>query len=55
MLVDQSTNGSFIRADAGGESYVRRDSVPLSGSGKIGLGQPPEDGSVHTIEYSCEE
>ena len=53
MLVDQSTNGSFIRADAGGESYVRRDSVPLSGSGKIGLGQPPEDGSVHTSEYSC--
>ena len=55
MLVDQSTNGSFVRSAAGEESFVRRDSLMLKGSGSIGLGQPPEAGSPHTLDYECEE
>jgi len=55
MLVDQSTNGSFVRNAAGEESFVRRDSLTLKGSGSIGLGQPPEAGSPHTLDYECEE
>lgn len=55
LLVDQSTNGSFIEPDSGESSFVRRDSMPLRGRGIIGLGQAPEPDSVHTIEYSCDE
>ncbi len=55
VLVDQSTNGSFVRNSKGEESFVRRDSMSLKGSGMIGFGQPPEPDSVHTIEYFCEE
>jgi len=55
VLVDESTNGSFIRTAQGEDSYVRRDSASLKGSGLIGLGQPPEPGSVHTLEYFTEE
>jgi class 3 adenylate cyclase len=55
LLVDQSTNGSFIEPASGESSFVRRDSMPLKGQGIIGLGQAPESDSVHTIEYSCDE
>jgi adenylate cyclase len=55
MLVDQSTNGSFVQTAKGEDAFVRRDSLPLSGKGIIGLGRVPEADSYHTIEYSCEE
>jgi class 3 adenylate cyclase len=55
MLVDQSTNGSFVQTAKGDEAFVRRDSVPLAGSGIIGLGRVPEPESYHTIEYFCDE
>ena len=55
VLVDESTNGSFIRNAQGEDSFLRRDSASLKGSGQIGLGQPPEPGSVHTLEYFSEE
>jgi class 3 adenylate cyclase len=41
-LIDQSTNGTFVRTDAGEEAFIRRDSIPLKGSGAIGLGKAPE-------------
>jgi len=38
LLVDQSTNGSFVTTQDGKEAFVRRDSVALQGAGLIGLG-----------------
>ena len=55
MLVDESTNGSFVHTSQGEESFVRRDSIPLKGSGVIGLGRLPEPESFHTIEYICDD
>lgn len=55
MLVDQSTNGSFVRSADGRDVFVRRDSVPLAGNGTIGLGQPSSPAAVFTVEYFCEE
>jgi len=54
VLVDESTNGSFVKTTNGEEAFVRRDSLQLRGSGVIGLGRTPEDDSYHTIEYFCE-
>ena len=55
MLVDQSTNGSFVQGQNGDDAFVRRDAIPLKGAGVIGLGRVPEPQSYHTIEFSCEE
>ena len=38
FLVDQSTNGTFVSSDGGGEQCVRRGEVLLAGQGRIGCG-----------------
>ncbi len=55
VLIDQSTNGTFVQSSAGEESFVRRDSMQLRGEGMIGLGRVPEADSPLTIRYLCEE
>ena len=55
LLVDQSTNGTFVQSEGGEESFVRRDSMQIKGEGLIGLGKVPETGSPQTIRFVCEE
>jgi adenylate cyclase len=55
LLVDQSTNGTFVTTSTGEEAFVRRDSMQLKGSGMIGLGKVPEPDSPQTIRFICEE
>jgi hypothetical protein len=55
VLVDQSTNGTFVQARDGEESFVRRDSLQIKGQGMIGLGRVPESDSPLTIRFYCEE
>jgi hypothetical protein len=55
VLVDQSTNGSFVTTAEGRESFVRRDSVALQGRGLIGLGHLPGANSPDAIRYQLEE
>jgi hypothetical protein len=55
VLIDQSTNGTFVQSSDGEESFVRRDSVQIRGQGMIGLGRLPEQGSPQTIRFACEE
>lgn len=55
MLVDQSTNGTFVTSESGEEAFVRRDSMQLKGEGLIGLGRAPESGSQQTLRFTCEE
>ena len=55
MLVDQSTNGSFVQSRNGDDAFVRRDAIPLKGEGVIGLGRVPEPQSYHTVEFVCED
>lgn len=52
ILVDMSTNGTFLRSAQGPEQFVRRDAVTLSGEGLIGLGEPPQPGSPLLIRYA---
>ena len=54
VLIDQSTNGTFVRTGAGEELFVRQDILQLKGEGMIGLGCLPEQGSQHTIHFTCE-
>jgi adenylate cyclase len=56
LLVDQSTNGTFVLSDSGEESFVRRDSLQLKGEGMIGLGKTPESNvPSQMLQFSCEE
>ena len=42
ILMDQSTNGTYARAQGGNSIQLRRDETPLSGSGVISLGREME-------------
>lgn len=55
VLIDQSTNGTFVTTKEGEEAFVRRDSMQLKGEGMIGFGRVPENGSALSIRYVCEE
>jgi hypothetical protein len=55
LLVDQSTNGTFVTSPGGKEAFVRRDSVALQGAGLIGLGRLPEPAAADAIHYRLEE
>ena len=55
LLIDQSTNGTFVTTREGEEAFVRRDSMQLKGEGLIGFGRVPESGSSLTVKYVCEE
>jgi adenylate cyclase len=55
VLIDESTNGTFIQQDVGEELYVRRDSTVLTGSGIISMGRVAARGTPLAIEYQVEE
>ena len=54
MLIDQSTNGTFVISKEGEEAFVRRDSMQIRGEGLIGLGKAPDSNSSQVIRYICE-
>ena len=39
ILIDRSTNGTFVRTDDGRDVYVHREELPLQGRGIISLGE----------------
>lgn len=55
LLVDESTNGTFIQTAGGEEIFLRRDSTPLAGSGTIGLGRAAGSDSPMAIHYEIIE
>jgi hypothetical protein len=55
VLIDQSTNGTFVTTREGEEAFVRRDTMQLKNEGVIGFGRVAENGSPLTVRYVCEE
>lgn len=52
FLIDESRNGTFLRADGLGMVRIQRgERVPLIGSGLIGLGDVPTPGSEGTLRF----
>ena len=54
VLIDQSTNGTFLETVQGDQTFIRRDSAELTGAGIIGLGSVAETDSPLAVNYSCE-
>ena len=55
VLIDQSTNGTFLQSVRGDETFVRRDSAELVGEGTIGLGRAEQPGSSLSIHFKALE
>jgi len=55
VIIDQSTNGTFLQDIRGHEDFVRRDSSELGTEGTIGLGRTEEPGSPLAIYYKTIE
>ena len=53
VLVDQSTNGTFVQNVQGEETFIRRDSTELTGEGTIGLGKAEEPGGSLAIHFKA--
>lgn len=56
ILIDQSTNGTYVFAKDGRKSFVHREEFLLSGSGSIGLGQDTAGDATSplTVLFACE-
>jgi adenylate cyclase len=55
MLVDQSTNGTFVQNIQGEETFIRRDSAEIRGEGTIGLGRAESPGASLAIHFMIME
>jgi adenylate cyclase len=55
MLVDQSTNGTFVQNIQGEETFIRRDSAEIRGEGTIGLGRAESPGASLAIHFMIVE
>jgi len=54
VLIDQSTNGTYVCLDGKRPSYVHYDKIVLDGSGVIGPGRQDKEGLKETIHFSFE-
>ena len=55
VIIDQSTNGTFLQNVLGEETFVRRDTAELGNEGTIGLGRSESPGSSLAIYYKTIE
>ncbi|MBL4607062.1 MAG: FHA domain-containing protein [Pseudomonadales bacterium] len=51
ILIDQSTNGTYVRFNSGKQFYLRRETLPLSESGAISLGEKFSNDNTHLIFF----
>lgn len=51
VLVDHSTNGTYVCSADQPFIYLRREELPLQGSGEIGVGQPTAKAGAWLISY----
>lgn len=52
VLIDQSTNGTWVRLDDGRDMHLRREELPLRGEGLISLGERIHPDHPSVIHFS---
>jgi class 3 adenylate cyclase len=55
ILIDQSTNGTFVKSENGDDMFIRRDNTELTGEGLIGLGKEAQPDAPLNIRYKCSD
>ncbi len=53
ILIDQSTNGTFVHVNQGPEIYLRREELPLVGRGLIGFGESTNTDNGQIVQFAC--
>ncbi len=53
VLIDQSTNGTYVSIDQQADIYIKREELPLVGVGAIGLGEKAGTENEYVIRYAC--
>jgi len=51
VLTDHSTNGTYVQNSDGQQVYLRREELPLLGSGEIGLGEQVSGDNQFVIKF----
>lgn len=54
FIIDQSTNGTYVRIDNGEDAFLRREEMPISGSGNISLGKGFNENPTELVHFSQE-
>ena len=54
VLVDQSTNGTYVLTQEGEKAYLRREELTLRGAGVITLGRAAEAEAPEAIHFVCQ-
>ena len=52
VLIDHSTNGTYVRFKRQGDVFIRREELPLMGEGLISLGEEVVEGKPALISFS---
>jgi hypothetical protein len=52
VIIDQSTNGTFVKNSDSKEVYLGREALPLMGNGVISLGSKTAQENQHQIYFS---
>jgi len=54
VLIDQSTNGTYVQGDGAAEVLLRIEEFTLNGSGVISFGHPVAKASEGLMHFSCD-
>ncbi len=54
ILLDQSTNGTYVRTRDGQNFFLRREDLTLYGEGQISLGRSVDKAEGNVVSYRCE-
>ncbi len=54
VLIDLSSNGTFVSMKTGEEFKLRREEMLLHGSGAIAFGHSPRDKNAEIVGFWCE-
>jgi len=55
VLVDQSSNGTYVTVDGEHEILLRREELLLRGRGRVSFGHSYEADPVETLAFACLE
>jgi len=52
FIIDQSTNGTHVAVDGEQAAFLRREEMPLHGSGQISLGRPFDEDPTEVVRFT---
>jgi class 3 adenylate cyclase len=53
IVTDKSTNGTHVYLDNGETIYLRREKLPVWGTGQLALGAPSDQAANHVVAFCC--